>query len=182
MLSGDIHGEHSPVKASRDGSDGKPATSRLLSSKAEAWIGKNGLAWPWKGNENVGTDHKSSRFIWPWQQNDQDYELEQQKSVAAPLKPENQVSEMNRTTNNEASGSWSSSMNVNSTGSASSCGSTNSIAVNKVDMDTDCLDYEILWEDLTIGEQIGQGSEFDFLHVPQDTSLYQTLYTYTHIY
>jgi hypothetical protein len=30
--------------------------------------------------------------------------------------------------------------------------------VNKVDPDTDCLDYEILWEDLTIGEQIGQGS------------------------
>ncbi|KAJ6796256.1 putative serine/threonine-protein kinase [Iris pallida] len=25
-------------------------------------------------------------------------------------------------------------------------------------METDCLDYEILWEDLTIGEQIGQGS------------------------
>jgi serine/threonine protein kinase len=30
--------------------------------------------------------------------------------------------------------------------------------MNKVDMDSDCLDYEILWEDLTIGEQIGQGS------------------------
>ncbi|KAE8731025.1 hypothetical protein F3Y22_tig00002841pilonHSYRG00191 [Hibiscus syriacus] len=48
-------------------------------------------------------------------------------------------------------GSWSS-VNVNSTSSASSS------AVNRVDMDTDCLDYEILWEDLTIGEQIGQGS------------------------
>ncbi|EXC24965.1 GDSL esterase/lipase [Morus notabilis] len=27
-------------------------------------------------------------------------------------------------------------------------------------MDTDCLDYEILWEDLTIGEEIGQGKAF----------------------
>ncbi|KAK6278460.1 hypothetical protein POUND7_018727 [Theobroma cacao] len=44
------------------------------------------------------------------------------------------------------------------TSSVSSCGSTSSSAVNKVDMDTDCLDYEILWEDLTIGDQIGQGS------------------------
>ncbi len=32
--------------------------------------------------------------------------------------------------------------------------------MNKLDVDTDCLDYEILWEDLTIGEQIGQGSQF----------------------
>lgn len=88
---------------------------------------------------------------------------------------------MNRTTNNEASGSWSSSMNVNSTGSASSCGSTNSSAVNKVDMDTGCFDYEILWEDLTIGEQIGQGSEYDFLN---SSSGYITLpnIIYIHIY
>lgn len=57
-----------------------------------------------------------------------------------------------------ASGSWSSSFNVNSTSSASSCGSTSSSAVNRVDVDTDSLDYEILWEDLTIGEQIGQGN------------------------
>ena len=56
----------------------------------------------------------------------------------------------------DLSGSWSS-FNVNSTSSASSCGSTSS-TVNKVDLDTDCFDYEILWEDLTIGEQIGQGN------------------------
>ncbi|XP_073024202.1 probable serine/threonine-protein kinase SIS8 [Primulina eburnea] len=55
-------------------------------------------------------------------------------------------------------GPGSSSANVNSTSSASSCGSTSSSAVNKVDMDSDSLDYEILWEDLTLGEQIGQGS------------------------
>ncbi|KAK6160979.1 hypothetical protein DH2020_004360 [Rehmannia glutinosa] len=82
-----------------------------------------------------------------------------QKSGSNTLKSENVVNETNRTANNEgAPGSWSPSVNVNSTSSASSCGSTSSSAVNKVDMDTDCLDYEILWEDLTIGEQIGQGS------------------------
>ncbi|KAL8540021.1 hypothetical protein ACS0TY_001568 [Phlomoides rotata] len=47
---------------------------------------------------------------------------------------------------------------VNSTSSASSFGSASSSALNKVDVDTDNLDFEILWEDLTIGEQIGQGS------------------------
>ncbi|KAL0376350.1 UNVERIFIED_CONTAM: putative serine/threonine-protein kinase SIS8 [Sesamum calycinum] len=119
--------------------------------------------FPWfnmamERNERDGTEPKSSRFAWPWLQNDQENEMGQQKSAAPSLKSENQITETNRTANNDASGSWSSSVNVNSTSSASSCGSTNSSAVNKVDMDTDCLDYEILWEDLTIGEQIGQGS------------------------
>nr|CAD1816889.1 unnamed protein product [Ananas comosus var. bracteatus] len=67
------------------------------------------------------------------------------------------MGESNRTFNNEASGSWSS-FNVNSLSSASSGGSTSSCAIHRVDSETDCLDYEILWEDLIIGEQIGQGS------------------------
>ncbi|KAL2479232.1 protein kinase family protein [Forsythia ovata] len=85
-------------------------------------------------------------------------ELGEQKSASAILKSENQVSKTNWTANSEASGSWSSPFNVNSTSTASSGGSTSSTAVNKTDMVSDCLDYEILWEDLTIGEQIGQGS------------------------
>ncbi|XP_011100756.1 probable serine/threonine-protein kinase DDB_G0282963 isoform X1 [Sesamum indicum] len=161
VFSGGSHEENSPGKPSRDSGDeieGKARIARILTSKAEALIGKKGLTWPWKGNERDGTEPKSSRFAWPWLQNDQEIEVGQQKSAAPSLKSENQITETNRTANNDASGSWSSSVNVNSTSSASSCGSTNSSAVNKVDMDTDCLDYEILWEDLTIGEQIGQGS------------------------
>ncbi|KAJ6429618.1 hypothetical protein OIU84_021093 [Salix udensis] len=83
-------------------------------------------------------------------------ETSHQRSPSSGAKSESQVSESIRPATNEASGSWSS-VNVNSTSSASSCGSTSS-TVNKVDMDTDCLDYEIMWEDLTVGEQIGQGS------------------------
>ncbi|KAF9607078.1 hypothetical protein IFM89_031079 [Coptis chinensis] len=49
--------------------------------------------------------------------------------------------------------------NVNNTSSVSSSESTSSSHINKVDMETDCLDYEILWEDLTIREQIGQGEK-----------------------
>lgn len=159
VFSGASHDENSPGKPSRDSGDeseGKPGISRILSSKAEAWISKKGLTWPWKGHEHDGTEPKSGRFGWLWE-NDQDHELGQQKSAAASLKSENQVTETSHTANNEAPGSWSSSVNVNSTSSASSCGSTSSSALNKIDMDTDCLDYEILWEDLTIGEQIGQG-------------------------
>eukprot|EP00257_Ricinus_communis_P025705 XP_025013119.1 serine/threonine-protein kinase PITSLRE isoform X2 [Ricinus communis] len=153
--------EKSPMKAIRDSgyeSEGKPGIHKIITSKAEAWIGKKGLSWPWKGIEREGPDTKTSRFVWPWLQNDQESELLHQRSPPAGAKPESQLNESNRPTNNEASGSWSSSVNVNSTSSASSCGSTSSSAINKVDMDIDCLDYEILWEDLTIGEQIGQGS------------------------
>ncbi|KAJ0244389.1 hypothetical protein HA466_0190290 [Hirschfeldia incana] len=65
----------------------------------------------------------------------------------------------NEPTNNEGGCLWSSSINANSTTSASSCGSTSSSVMNKIeDTDSDGLEYEILWEDLTIGEQIGQGS------------------------
>ncbi|PQQ20387.1 myosin light chain kinase smooth muscle [Prunus yedoensis var. nudiflora] len=152
--------EKSPGKPSRDSGDeseGKPSIQKIISTKAEAWMGKKGLSWPWKGNEREGSDAKTTRFVWPWLHNEQENDSVHQKSYFGS-KPESQVNENNRTANNEASGSWTSSFNVNSTSSASSCGSTSSSAVNKVDVDSDCLDYEILWEDLIIGEQVGQGS------------------------
>ncbi|CAL0330200.1 unnamed protein product [Lupinus luteus] len=128
--------EKSQGKTSRDSGDeseGKPI-HRIITSKAEAWIQKKTLSWPWRANDREGSEAKN---------------------FSSGLKQESQAGPFN----NEASGSWSSPFNVNSTSSASSCGSAGSCAVsNKVDVDTDCLDYEILWEDLTIGEQIGQGS------------------------
>ncbi|XP_050239782.1 uncharacterized protein LOC126688899 [Quercus robur] len=154
------HGDEKwPGKPSRDSGDeseGKPTIHKIITSKAEAWMGKKGISWPWKGNEREGSDARTARFAWPWLRNDQENESVHQKTSSSGPKPECQASESNRPGNNEASGSWSS-FNVNSTSSASSCGSTSS-TVNKVDLDTDCFDYEILWEDLTIGEQIGQGS------------------------
>ncbi|OAY56135.1 serine/threonine-protein kinase EDR1 isoform X2 [Manihot esculenta] len=166
---GDMHPSHfgmsshveekSPMKPSRDSGDegeGKPAIHKIITSKAEAWMGKKGFSWPWKGNEREGSDAKT-RFMWPWLQNDQESETIHLRSPTSGAKPESLANEGNRSTYNEASGSWSS-VNVNSTSSASSCGSTSSSAINKVDMETDCLDYEILWEDLIIGEPIGQGS------------------------
>ncbi|MCD7464220.1 hypothetical protein HAX54_052311 [Datura stramonium] len=151
--------EHSPGKASRDSADeseGKQGISKIITSMAEAWMAKNSLSWPWKGNEREASEPRTTQSVWPWLNNDQDNELNHINS-SNTFKPDNQVIETYRTTTNETPGSWSS-FNINSTSSASSYGSTSSSAVNKVDMDTDCLDYEILWEDLTIGEQIGEGS------------------------
>ncbi|KAM0951195.1 putative protein kinase TKL-CTR1-DRK-2 family [Dioscorea sansibarensis] len=147
--------EKSPGKSSKSNNekaDGKSGIHKIISSKAEAWIAKRGILWPWKGNEHDSTDSSDMK-----NPSDQENDVSHPKTSESNLKPENQVNENNRAGNNEASGSWSS-FNANSTSSVSSSGSTSSSAVQKVDAENDCLDYEILWEDLTIGEQIGQGS------------------------
>ncbi|XP_028760145.1 probable serine/threonine-protein kinase DDB_G0282963 isoform X1 [Neltuma alba] len=144
------------LRDSGDEGEGKPM-HKVLTSKAEAWIQRKTISWPWKANERDGSEGRNVRVGWPWLQNDQENEPAQRKPPSSCVRPESQAGEGNRPVTNEASGSWSS-FNVNSTSSASSCGSGSSAVNNKLDMDTDCLDYEILWEDLTIGEQIGQGS------------------------
>lgn len=162
IFSHTAHDEHSTGKSSRDSgdeNDGKPGMHKIITLKAEAWMGKKGITWPWKGNEREASEPRTARFVWPWLHNDQESDSAYQKSSNASAKPESQVSDINRTGNNDAPGSWSS-FNVNSTSSVSSCGSTSSSTINRVDVETDSLDYEILWEDLTIGEQIGQGIFF----------------------
>ncbi|KHN02891.1 Serine/threonine-protein kinase CTR1 [Glycine soja] len=151
--------EKSQGKALRESGDESEGKSiHKIIPKAEAWIQRKTLSWPWRTKDREGSDAANVRVAGPWRQNDQENESVNQKILSSSLKQESQAGESNRPTNHEASGSWSS-FNVNSTSSASSCGSAGSGAVNnKVDVDTDCLDYEILWEDLTIGEQIGQGS------------------------
>lgn len=159
VFSSGAHDKYSagkPYTDSGDENDGKFAIHKTITSKAEAWMGKKGISWPWKGNDREGSEPHATRFGWPWLHSDQ--ENDSAKTSAAPAKPESQAFDTNRTAQNEAPGSWTSSFNVNSTSSVSSCGSTSSSTVNKMDMDSDSLDYEILWEDLTIGEQIGQGS------------------------
>ncbi|CAN6467949.1 unnamed protein product [Victoria cruziana] len=149
-------GERSPGKGHRDSheeGDGKGGIHKILTSKAEAWISKKGISWPWKGNEHFGVDSRS-RSTCPHPNADQDSD---NKAYETCVAPESQAPDNSQQTNNEPTGSWSSA-NVNSTSSASSSGSTSSSAIQKLDLETDCLDYEILWEDLIIGEQIGQGS------------------------
>ncbi|KAG0470554.1 hypothetical protein HPP92_017254 [Vanilla planifolia] len=154
LPSSTVMDEKFPSKASKSGhneAEGKPGFQKILSSKAEAWITKKRL-WPWKGSEHDATDSKN-RHACPSLQNDQEGDVNLSKASECCGKHE----ETNWPGNNEPSGSLSS-FNVGSTSSVSSSGSTSSSVQHKLDVETDCLDYEILWEDLTIGEQIGQGS------------------------
>ncbi|XP_050870271.1 uncharacterized protein LOC127073185 [Lathyrus oleraceus] len=147
-------------KTSRDSGDESEGKSvhKVLTSKAEAWVQKKTLSWPWRTNDREESEARNVRASEPWRQNDQENESVSQKNLSSGLKQESQAGESNRLTNNAASIPRSSSYNVISTSSASSSGSAGSGAANsKMDVDSDCLDYEILWEDLTIREQIGQG-------------------------
>ncbi|KAF6143369.1 hypothetical protein GIB67_001313, partial [Kingdonia uniflora] len=143
--------EKSPHRDFGDDGEGKNRIHKIITSKAEAWINKKGISWPWKGNDETRT----VRSVWPWLNHDHENEFGHQKISESSVKPDTHSYRSGNI--DAASGSWSSSFNVNSTSSVSSSGSTSSSAV-KVDMETDSLDYEILWEDLTVGEQIGQGS------------------------
>jgi hypothetical protein len=153
--------ENSPGKSTNPSSDeleGKVGLHKFLSSKAEALLNKKGISWPWKVRENEGPDERNHVILL---HGDQENVMNHQKVSDSSIAPDSQGAEHNLPSKNEASGSWSS-YNNNSTSSASSTGSTNSSALYKVDHEADCLDYEILWEDLVIGEQIGQGNCFSF--------------------
>ncbi|XP_062201959.1 uncharacterized protein LOC133904456 [Phragmites australis] len=148
-------GKSTNTKSDESG-EGKVGFHKILSSKAEALLTKKGISWPWKGQESEGPDERN-HVILPWLHGEQENGLNLQKVSDSSIAPDGQGAEHNQPSKNEASGSWSS-FNNNSTSSASSTGSTNSSTLYKVDHEADCLDYEILWEDLVIGEQIGQGS------------------------
>ncbi|XP_010442413.1 PREDICTED: serine/threonine-protein kinase STY17-like isoform X1 [Camelina sativa] len=158
FLRSDDKASSKPFRDSSDESDGNSIIPKTLTSKAEEWMSKKGLSWPWKGNEREGLEGRRGHSVWPWVQNEQRKEQAYQSNSNHSVKSESQACESIKASSNEPMGYWSSPVNVNSTSSTSSCGSTSSSVMNKVDMDSDCLDYEILWEDLTIGEQIGQGS------------------------
>ncbi|VAI61240.1 unnamed protein product [Triticum turgidum subsp. durum] len=165
--SGDVmHGafaaqEKSLGKSSKTSSDdpgeGKVGSYKIFRSKAEALLAKKGISWPWKGHENDGGSGKNnvnSTQLQDKQENDQSH---QRVAVLEPIIiPNCQNSEDTWATKYEVSGSWWD-FNKNSTSSMSSTGSTDSSGIERVDYEADCLDYEILWEDLVIGEQVGQG-------------------------
>ncbi|XP_063937879.1 serine/threonine-protein kinase oca2 isoform X2 [Daucus carota subsp. sativus] len=147
-------------KESRDCGDeyeGKIGIHKIITSKAEAWMSKKNITWPWKVNGQERLEPRSANTVLPQLNAAQESNLAHKMTHNTSARPDNHEFENNRSPHKEAPGSWPS-INVYSSGSLSSCGSTSSSTINRVDMEADSLDCEILWEDLTIGEQIGQGS------------------------
>lgn len=141
--------------------ENKPGILKILSSKAEEWMGTKGISWPWKGNEteNESVKAKLGHFGWHRVNVNQAHELGPQTSST---KLDCQLCE-NNNSNIEASGSWLSTLHVSSTSSTSSSSSDDmsiksSNVVIKVEGETDNTDYKILWKDLIIEDQIGEGN------------------------
>lgn len=129
--------EHSSRKLTLDSgyeTENKPTMiCKILTSKAEEWMDKKRIVWPWKGNERADESAKL------------DCQLSKDKNSKI-----------------EASGLWLSTLRVSSITSTCSSSSDemsikSSNVVMKVERETDNMDYEILWEDLITKEQIGQG-------------------------
>ncbi|CAF1937148.1 unnamed protein product [Brassica napus] len=123
-----------------DESDGNAAAPKILTSKAEHEVSKG----------------RAGDSGWPWLQNEQGKDKSNQISPFCDVNSGSDSSDSSKQDNNEASSMWSSSVNANST---STCGNASSSGMsNNGDTDSECLEYEILWDDLTIGEDIGRGS------------------------
>uniref|UniRef100_A0A453GAA2 Serine/threonine-protein kinase CTR1 n=2 Tax=Aegilops tauschii subsp. strangulata TaxID=200361 RepID=A0A453GAA2_AEGTS len=142
--------------SSDDSGEGKVGFHKIFNAKAEALLAKKGIL-PWKGHEidgGSGKNNMNSIQLHDKQENDQNH---QRVAVLEPfIIPACQNSEYTWASKYEVSGSWWD-FNINSVSSMRSTGSTNSSGIETVDYEADCLDYEILWEDLVIGEQVGQG-------------------------
>ncbi|VAH67591.1 hypothetical protein VPH35_046857 [Triticum aestivum] len=143
-------------KSSDDSGEGKVGFHKIFNAKAEALLAKKGIC-PWKGHEidgGSGKNNMNSIQLHDKQENDQNH---QRVAVLEPfIIPDCQNSEYTLASKYEVSGSWWD-FNINSMSSMNSTGSTNSSSIETVDYEADCSDYEILWEDLVIGEQVGQG-------------------------
>ncbi|XP_047071882.1 dual specificity protein kinase splA-like isoform X1 [Lolium rigidum] len=150
--------EKSPGKSSKtsdDSGEGKVGFHKMFSSKAEGLLSKKGMSWPWKGRETDGGSGKNNMTSAPLHDKQENDRIHQR--VPEPITvPECQDTEYAQTSKYEVSGSWWT-FNNNSTSSMSST-SSNGSPIERLDYEADCLDYEILWEDLVIGQQIGQGS------------------------
>lgn len=119
---------------SNGGSESKPGIHKVLSSKAEAWMRAKGISWPWKEKENDSSDIRMDHFGWPWLHNDH-----HEQNIGPQMS--------------------SSASNSIEAFSASTSGNSDDHCINKFDVDINNLDVEISWDDLIIGEQIGQGIE-----------------------
>ncbi|XP_037407899.1 serine/threonine-protein kinase PAK 3-like isoform X2 [Triticum dicoccoides] len=144
--------------SSDDSGEGKVGFHKIFNSKAEALLAKKGISWPWKRHEVDGDSGKNNMNSTQLHDKQENEESHQRVTVLEPIIiPDCQNSEYTWASKYEVSGSWWD-FNKNSVSSISSTtATTNSSDIQIVDYEADCLDYEILWEDLVIGEQVGQG-------------------------
>ncbi|KAI3968706.1 hypothetical protein MKX01_028856 [Papaver californicum] len=138
-----------------DDGDGELGAFKRITSKAEAWISKKGISWPWKGSEQDVLVARTTHGVIPFLNHDGENYFDRQKNSDINERLGFQVD--NNQLEWEAPASLPSS-DVKHTSSVSTSVSKRSSGIHEDYRETCSLDYDILWEDLTIGEKIGQGS------------------------
>ncbi|MCL7023835.1 hypothetical protein MKW94_000293 [Papaver nudicaule] len=137
-----------------DGEGSKIGFDNFVTSKGESW--------PWKGSEHDGLVARNKYDIFGWMRNEQEDNSCPPRSSDSHEKPELQLIGSNGF-GNETNGLWSSSEESNKRCVSRSISSSSS-PLCKFDRETDSLHYDISWEELTVCEQIGQGSSGTVYH------------------
>ncbi|XP_026460786.1 protein kinase byr2-like [Papaver somniferum] len=141
---------------SDSGDDVEIGAYKRITSKAEAWISKKGISWPWKVSEQDVLVARTTHDVVPLLNHDGENYFDEQKNSDINESPGFQVVGNNQL-EWEARGSLPSS-DVERTSSVCTSVSKGSSGIQEDYRETCSLDYDISWADLTIGEKIGQGS------------------------
>lgn len=122
-----------------------------VGSMAEAWMAKTGLTWPWAAGNNSNRGARDDQF----HHEAENVALSTTLGVWADKRfPASGFA--NPGLAPDGPGSWTG-QNVNSgSSSGSNTPSTSRMEYEQLEN----LDCEVLWEDLTLGEAIGQGKSF----------------------
>ncbi|KAI3955791.1 hypothetical protein MKW98_006151, partial [Papaver atlanticum] len=116
-------------------------------------ISKKNISWPWKVSQYDGLVARTRHCIFPCVRNEQENDFVQLKSSASNRKPKVQILGNNSQFANDANDSIAPfKIGVSHTSN------TISSPLCKFDMGTESSDYDILWEELTVGEKLGRGS------------------------
>ncbi|KAI3851736.1 hypothetical protein MKX03_005410 [Papaver bracteatum] len=144
--------------------EGKIGIHKSHTSTAEACTSKTNMSYPWKGSEHDGMVARTTHDIFARMRSEQEDDFDRPKSSDSSGKPEIQVLGSYQF-GNEFYGFYSSSDKsgygfYSSSGKSdvSSVSSNGSTSLSSFDTGTDSSDYEILWEELTVGEEIGRGT------------------------
>ncbi|KAI3894806.1 hypothetical protein MKW92_034935 [Papaver armeniacum] len=126
----------------------KTGVHRIVASRAEPWS--------WRRSELRRLVERTTHGIYPWMNCKREDDIDQQETSGSYAKPDFQVMDSDQL-GNEASDSESSTINASSS-SGKWDSSSSSCPTDIFDVGTDLLHDDILWEDLTLAEQIGKGS------------------------
>ncbi|KAG6544420.1 hypothetical protein Mapa_014058 [Marchantia paleacea] len=123
---------------------------RILTGQAEAWISKTGLSWPWGGERYNGGQRKEGS--------------DESASLGCSLDSWSERKLFKA--GGDANANPDSPSNFNSASSSTSSNAESSTAGSgRTELELlESLDCEVSWEDLVLGEQIGQGSSGTVYH------------------